>query len=117
MVVRQRPQFFSFFEENLDLVVDSMCQFDFLACVVTAHATGSVLRCYPNFGAYFSHRTLPIVHDLIKGGPSRAAVPELSDVELAKVLTDLSSLASQSFFDIAGWEGYERDVREFIEAY
>ncbi len=114
--VRERPQFFGTFEENLDEVVNCMCQFDFLQCVSAAAETKDLWACYPNFGGYYDYRTMPMVLDLIRNGPSRSVVPGITDAELAEILRNLDALVREQFFEVSGWEHYAAEVYEFIKA-
>jgi hypothetical protein len=96
----------------MDVVVNCMCQFDFLACLMVVGATDNLSDCYPNFGGYYSYRTVPIVHDLIQGGPSRTAVSAMTDQELAELLNELDTLAGNVFSTISGWgHGYGGDEK------
>jgi hypothetical protein len=118
--VRTRKEFFGLFDENMDRVVDAMCQFDFLACVSTVLRTDDLYTCYPNFAGYYTYRTLPVVHDLVANGVSRRAIPGISNAQLAKVLYELDQVASREFFGISGWDPrYDRDptVEAFIAAH
>jgi hypothetical protein len=114
--VRERPQFFGAFEENLDQVVNYMCQFDFLHCLVAVAEAKDVWACYPNFGGYYDYRTMPIVLDLIRSGPSRNVVPGLAESELAKILRDLDALVEKRFWEGSGWDQYTPEVYDFISA-
>jgi len=113
--VRERPQFFGTFEENLDKVVNYMCQFDFLHCIAAVADAKDLRACYPNFGGYYDYRTMPIVLDLIRNGPSRAVVPGITEAELAEILRDLDALISEQFFEVSGWEHYAPEVYDFIK--
>lgn len=112
--IRQKPHVFTQFESNLDLVVNNMCQFDYLACVISLATTESAFSCYPNFGAYYSHRTLPVVHDLIDEGRSRTAVPGVENGFLAEIIEKLGRLAGRAFFEVSGFDGYDQRVAEFL---
>lgn len=117
-LVRDLPTIWALFHENMDEVVNHMCQFDFLACVTTVVATQDVTRCYPNFGAYYSHRTLPAVREVIRGGPARDAVGDVSHETLADILSAIDSIAREAFFSIAGWDGYnDADILDFIRTH
>jgi hypothetical protein len=112
--LRGAPELGELFEQNQDVVVNALCQFDFLNCVIVVAETKDVDSCYPNFGGYYEHRTLPIVHDLIRGGASRAALPGVSDELLAEVLDAIDKETRHAFFGISGWHGYDREVAEYI---
>lgn len=112
--LRERPEFFRLFDENMDVVVNSMCQFDYLACILTILRTGDPSRCYPNFGGYYSPRTLPMVHAIASGEFPRSELEGASDRQLAEVMNELGLLADHAFFMIAGWEGYDTVAKDFI---
>jgi hypothetical protein len=101
--VRERPEFFGLFDENMDNVVNAMCQFDFLQCLLIAHATKNPDQSYPNFGGYWNERTLPLVRELVTGGPARQALGAITDHELAYLLEQLDQLAGREFFRVNGW--------------
>jgi hypothetical protein len=116
--VQARPQFYGLFDANLDVVVNSLCRFDFLACVVTVAATEDVDNCYPNFGGYYSYRTLPIIHRLLADPKLRnGLLPDVDDELLAEVLDAIGEMTPRWFFEVVGWEGYDDQVRDFISAH
>jgi hypothetical protein len=115
--VRERPVFFGFFEENLDTVVNYMCEFDFLNCVATVAAENDIHACYPNFGGFFDYRTMPIVLDLVRAGASRSVIPGVDEPTLAGILRELDSVTRNVFFTVAGWLGYAPEVYEFIKGH
>jgi hypothetical protein len=115
--IRSSPELGEMFEQNQDVVVNALCQSDFLNCVIVVAETKDVDSCYPNFGGYYEHRTLPIVHDLIRGGAPRNALPNVPDDLLAEVLDAIDKETRHAFFDISGWHGYDQQVTEFIKAH
>lgn len=112
--VREKPQLFGLFGQNLDNVVNHLCQFDFLSCVIVCLESGEMGQCYPDFGGYYSHRTLPVVHMPVQGGALREELPKHTDAELAEVLRELNQLTAEVFSSISGWEGYDEPVRNYI---
>jgi hypothetical protein len=112
--IRERPQFFAAFGSNLDVVVDSLCQFDFLACVLVINETRDLSDVYPNFGGYYSERTIPIIEEVISGGPARTALGDVPNELLAEILRKLDRSTSQAFFGVNGWHGYNERIRTFI---
>jgi hypothetical protein len=111
-VVRGRPEFFEVFDQNLDTVVDSMCQFDFLQCLLIINETGDRTDCYPNFGGYWNHRTLPIIRQIVTGGKPRQLLGDTPDENVAELIRELDSLAAQSFFRVNGWRSSNWDFPE-----
>lgn len=102
--VRDRTELFVFFDNNMDSVVNSLCQFDFFHCVLVTHVTNNISNCYPSFGAFWNYRTTPIVRELVTGGAAREALGEIDDSRLADIIVELDRLTSQEFFAVAGWE-------------
>jgi len=118
--VAERPVFFRRFRNNKDAVVAGLCQFDFLQCVTSVAEAGDLMACYPNFGGFYKERTEPIVTDLVTGGKSREALPNVDDRGLAKIIVDLDRLADREFFSYAAWDaGHWSDnrVTEFLARY
>lgn len=113
-MIGEKPQFFATYRQNLDEAVNSLCQFDFLACVITTLESKSTGSVYTNFAGYYSERTLPIVEQLVTRGPARTAIPDATDEMLAEVLQALDKVANEHFFGISGWHGYSSPVAEFI---
>jgi len=115
--VAERPVFFRRFRNNKDAVVASLCQFDFLQCVISVAEAHDLMACYPNFGGFYKERTEPIVTDLVTGGKSREALPNVDDRSLAKIIAELDQLADREFFSYAAWDaGHWSDSRvtEFL---
>lgn len=112
-----RDGFFRLFKNDRDLLVDRLCQFDFLQCVVAIAISKSDVYCYPNFGAFYNERTQPIVAELIAKGPARRTIPEVDDQLLAEIIHTLDKMAAHAFFDFAGWSqnGWTDDkIRIFL---
>ena len=102
--VSERPVFYRRFRNNKDTVVNTLCQFDFLQCVISVAETESIMACYPNFGGFYKDRTEPIVVDLVTGGKAREALPNVDDKTLGRIILDLDRLAAREFFSFAGWD-------------
>lgn len=69
---------------------------------------------------YENRRTTPIVKDLVKGGPARAALNGVTDPEVAKIVRALDEEAAQAFFDFAGWRrnGWEDpEIISFLQSH
>lgn len=113
--LRTRPDFFELFRQNMDNVVNDMCQFDFFGCVIATHLADDVYECYPNFGLYWNHRTIPIVVDLVTNGLARQAVPEIDDDRLAEILRALDDVTAQAFFDFSGWSRNQWEDKRIID--
>lgn len=115
--VRERKAFSRVFGDNQDRVVNALCQYDFLACVSAIAEAKDVDRAYPNFGGFYSDRTMPVVQQLIRRGPARKAVPDVEESLLAEILRELDKVARKWFFDVAGWEGYDEGVYGYIKQF
>lgn len=119
-MLRTKPEFFVLFDDNMDSVVNSMCQFDLFQCLVISHNTRDLHRCYPNFGGYWNQRTLPLVRDLCIGGKARQALNDISNSELANLLVQLDRYAGSEFFRVNGWRPrtwLDPEIIAFIEKY
>jgi hypothetical protein len=118
--VSERPVFFRRFRSNKDEVVNQLCRFDFLQCVVSVAETEDLHACYPNFGGFYKERTEPIVVDLVTHGKSREVIPNVTDETLAEVILELDRLTAEQFFSYAGWDaGHWSDPRipDFLRKY
>jgi hypothetical protein len=98
-------------------LLNSVCQFDFLACVVALDEAGdlSTSNFYPNFSRYYSGRTNPIVERLLDDAEMRSAIFHRDDEDLAVVLRELDTRATRESFAVAGWDGYSSSVNHWIE--
>jgi len=96
--------FFQRFRKMQDSLVDALCQFDFLQCLIVTTETNNIFECYPNFGAYFNERTEPIVVSIVEDGPARQVVAGVEDARLGQVIRELDRLAGEQFFSFAGWD-------------
>lgn len=115
--IEEHKLFAKLFRYSSDEVVNALCRFDFLQCVVAVAHTGALTECFPNFGAYFNERTEPVVLSLVTGGAARQALPSTSDVGLARIISELDRLAGERFFAYAGWNRNSwtrREISEFL---
>lgn len=74
--------------------LDSLCQADFLWCVIAATRGRGIGEQYPSFAALYPHRTEPIV-DQIRSDPSLAQVllPDLNPDRLREVIDAVLDVA------------------------
>lgn len=116
--VSDRDVVFRRFRGSKDDVVNALCQFDFLQCVVAVIASNDVHACYPNFGAYHNERTEPVIARLIADeGIRRSVVGNVSDERLASAIREIDRIAGELFFSFAGWDsGWWQipAIREFL---
>ncbi|MBZ0270224.1 ATP-binding protein [bacterium] len=97
-------------------ILDSLCQFAFLAGLSLVGANESDARRFSTgFARYSSDRTEPIVVRLLLDRDLRDAVSPLEDAGLARALHALDGMAKRESFGPAGWRGYGHDVvRRFL---
>ncbi|MFA6165177.1 MAG: hypothetical protein WC700_01040 [Gemmatimonadaceae bacterium] len=109
--VRERPELFALYKRDIDTVVNAICQFDFLQCVVGTAISKDIDLCYPNFGTYFNGRTTPAISDLLRDAQLRQIAGVTADTLLAEILRALDEYAAHAFFGINGWHrGYWQDT-------
>jgi hypothetical protein len=96
-----------------DTLLGSLCQFDFLASVIGAHAAGRAdwTTLYPHFARFYSYRTTPIAERLVRDPDLRSSVYPGTDEALASALANINAMASR-VSQHAGWDGYESDIVE-----
>lgn len=114
-------QFFACLREDKERATDTLCQFDFLQCVIATHVGGDVSNCYPNFGIYYNERTEPIIVSLVRGEWARNVFdPPIGDLALANLLRTLDAATAHAFFDYNGWSAgawTSNDVVNFLSAH
>lgn len=106
-------------DQTSDRLLNSICQFDFLACVVAALEFGSDRGrdFYPSFSRYSSHRTAPAARRLIRDNEMRRALlNDRSDADLAAALQLIDRLASREGIRFSGWHGFTEDVESWISS-
>lgn len=104
-------------EADSERVLDSLCRFDALGCLVVIGERGSLKsgNFYPSFSHYYSRRTEPIFRALIENREMRARIFPGTDRFLADALNELNSIANSESFQYNGWDGLEDDqVRAFV---
>lgn len=99
-----------------DRLLDSICQFDFLASVgMLAEDPNSAF--YPSFALFYGRRTLPVVDELLLNQELRKAVAAIPDASLAEILRTIDRAAQREAFRYAGWDGYDSaTVARFLAA-
>lgn len=92
--------------------LDSLCQFDFLACVA---AQRQGWGWYPNFSAYASRRAEPAAVLLVTDSNLRTNLDVVSNDVLAQTLRDVSDTAESQGIRFGGWHGYNsKAVQTFL---
>lgn len=99
-----------------DRILDSICQFDFLAALAAIADYGGVdtKTFYTSFAYFFTERVEPIVAQLLTDPHLRKAIFPLSDADLAAALSALNHLARSEGFRFSGWDGFSGRILEFI---
>lgn len=117
--IKSNPWLFSNFGQDEDAVVKSLCQFDFLQCLLSMHEeirTKGNSEAYPSFGIYPKSNIEPIVENLVRGGESRKAIPGISDDKLAWYIYQLDKDTASAFgpleWDAGRWA--RRDIERFL---
>jgi TIR domain len=98
-------------------ILDSICQFDVLAALAAIGDHGEIdtRDFYTSFAYFFSHRTEPIIEQLLENPELRARIFPKPDAELAEALIQLNRLATGEGFRFSGWDGFSsRRILEFI---
>jgi hypothetical protein len=91
-----------------DPLLDSICQGDFLACVILQLQDGK-FYFYPAFGEYYAHRTKPIVEVLATNAELSTALGAEDHESLARAVTDVVKSVHQPNvfrFDHHAWQSY-----------
>ena len=73
-----------------DVILNSICQFDFLWCLVSvlAHDATQGTAYYPSFAALYMHRTLPIIERVHQDPAMRTeVVGDATDDEVAAAIS------------------------------
>jgi hypothetical protein len=89
-------------------ILDSICQFDFLAALAAISDYGRVdtKTLYTSFGHFFTQRVEPIVERLLGDRELRESIFPGADPELATALATLNHLARSEGFRFSGWDGF-----------
>jgi hypothetical protein len=84
-------------EPRTDGLMDSVCQFDALWCVIV-YASSDEARTgdfFTDFGYYYGRRALPILERLVTDEPMRAALlPSVTDEQLGAALAEVLRMAN-----------------------
>jgi hypothetical protein len=100
-----------------EAILDSLCQFDAIGCLVVIGERGSTdsSNFYPNFAGYFSRRTEPAIARLISDHAMRQAVFDGDDRSLADALVAVLERAAKESFWVGAWDGVDSQaIARFI---
>lgn len=95
-------------------ILTGLNQFDFLAGLVAMADSDNKRGIFPNFARFYSERTQPAAERLLRDPEMRQAIYPGDDQHLAAALHTIDREAQRAGFRYDGWEGYTRDVDEFI---
>ena len=104
--VRNAPEVSSseFEPSDQDRILDSVCRFDFLWCVVTllADPRNDVYQTMPGFVAFYQQRTAPVVVEVVNDPEIRNLLsPASSDSEWAVAIRELNRLAGRQAMEVS----------------
>ena len=100
-----------------DTVLNSLCQFDILYCIIVAADETHDGDAYPASSAFNQYRTYPILTQLIEDeGMRHELFPGRSDFQVAAALNEAISTAKRQSleFNNGWWWSDHPDVRSFI---
>ena len=101
-----------------DAILDSLCQFDALAClvVISERGTADSGNFYPSFVGYYARRTEPALAQLIRDRAMRRALFDGDDRTLADALAAVLDRANKESFRFTAWDGVDdRSIVSFIQ--
>jgi len=102
--------------DERDVLLNSLCQFDLLYCVVVAVEGKDHSQGYPACSAFREERILPIA-SLVSRSPEvrRELMPTAMDTEIAQGISDVfESARRESFQNGSGWWGVPNDVTQLL---
>jgi hypothetical protein len=92
-----------------EAILDSLCQFDALGCLVVIGERGSFDsgNFFPSFAGYYSRRTEPIITRLVSDQAMRRQLFEGDDRFLADALATVLRQAGKESFWLGAWDGID----------
>jgi hypothetical protein len=101
--------------EGDERLLNSILQFDLLACLVAADLNGSpdASAFYTNFARYFAHRVDPVAKALLRNQSMREAIFHGDDAHLAHALFEVNRMARSEHF-ATGFDGFGDDVWKWV---
>lgn len=102
-----------------DRILDSICQFDFLAALAAIADNGSIdtKSFYTSFAYFFTERVESIADQLLRDPALRNAIFPSPDGDLAAALAALNRLARSEGVRFSGWDGFSGRTLEFIRSH
>jgi hypothetical protein len=90
-----------------EAILDSLCQFDALGCLVVIgeRGTSDSGNFYPSFAGYYSRRSEPAISRLISDRPMRRELFDGDDQSLADALAAVLDRAGKESFRLGAWDG------------
>jgi hypothetical protein len=100
--------------ESDDLILDSLCQFDFLWCclsLATNEDASSSAAYYPSCAAYHQPRITPALHTLETKPEARKEIfGDISDQKIADSILEVIEMAKGQSWNYGGWWGGRREI-------
>jgi hypothetical protein len=100
-----------------EAILDSVCQFDALGCLVVICERGTFDsgNFYPSFAGYYSRRTEPAIARLVSDPAMRRELFDGDNRCLADALVAVFDRASKESFRLGAWDGVDdQSVVRFI---
>lgn len=104
-------------ESEDDAVLDSLCQFDALGCLVVIGERGSTdsRNYYPSFNRYRQRRSAPAFASIVQDITMRHKIFAGSDQQLADAMGEVLSRADKENFRYGNWAGIDNgSISSFI---
>jgi hypothetical protein len=101
-------------EPEDEKILTGLNQFDFLASLVAMADSDNKTGIFPNFARFDGERTRPVAQRLLREPDMREIIYPGNDLHFADALHTIDREAQRAGFRYDGWEGYTRDVNDFI---
>jgi len=100
-------------------LLNNLCQFDALACLLgMGEGSLSSRFFYPNFARFYTHRSQPALARVVEDPAVRQIIFPLGNDDLAEALRGLDATSTQIGFQFNGWHGFtDRRNLQFLEAH
>jgi hypothetical protein len=101
-----------------EAILDSLCQFDALGCLVVIGERGAADsgNFYPSFAGYYSRRTDPALARLVSDQAMRRVIFDGDDRSLADALVAVLERAAKESIMIGAWDGVDdQSILRFIQ--